>query len=621
MLQPNIILNVTTVLCADEPTSGLDSFTAITVVESLKRMCHSSNHNTTVICSIHQPRRNIFDLFDSVLLLSKGGAPVYCGPVAKMIEYFSLLGHECLEHSNPADYFIDIASIDGSSIETKMRDKIRVQRLIQAFDKDFHARTHVVEVVDHSPVASIETKNVSEVSYVSWFSQVVVLTHRFSRNSFRNIGFFFSSLTQVILMSLVLAAIFWDLGNSIDDIQSRKGLLYMAISMENYLLLVVSVERYGNDLRIFDRELQDKMYQTSAYFTAHFLANLPLLLLMPILYILPIYYGCGLRSTSVMFGNFLGVSVVLSFAISALALLSVSCHRAFAVSSLIANTNYTFITLGAGFLLNFQEVPVYVRWVKFVSFLNYAYQIVMTAEFSDRVFPGCLSVQPNQCSQYIGNDILEGQGIGVNAYLGPWCSLIAFPIAYYVAAAMLLEYVRHPPTGAAIVLVADGFVEQDEDVVEDNLDETGAGSISKRSSPNDSVIVADEENLMASLPYQSPTSITVHNLSLYVKVHASLIAGGYAPTSSGGAHFKVTDSENDSALVDNSEVIVDDSPTLDDHDDLPSLTKGDSVKDLLDGSRRVVHAGLCRKCILNDISVTISSGQLVALMGGSGSGI
>ena len=55
------------IIFADEPTSGLDSYLAMAVVNSLKEL---AKNGTTVLCTIHQPSSEIFDVFDSLQLLS-----------------------------------------------------------------------------------------------------------------------------------------------------------------------------------------------------------------------------------------------------------------------------------------------------------------------------------------------------------------------------------------------------------------------------------------------------------------------------------------------------------------------------------------------------------------------
>ena len=55
------------------------------------------------LCSIHQPRTDIFHMFDSVILLTKGDV-AYFGPSSNVLDHFTKLGHECPNDTNPADF-------------------------------------------------------------------------------------------------------------------------------------------------------------------------------------------------------------------------------------------------------------------------------------------------------------------------------------------------------------------------------------------------------------------------------------------------------------------------------------------------------------------------------------
>lgn len=63
-------------LFLDEPTSGLDSQTSWTICQLLKRLAHSGQ---AILCTIHQPSAILFQQFDNLLLLAKGGKTVYFG--------------------------------------------------------------------------------------------------------------------------------------------------------------------------------------------------------------------------------------------------------------------------------------------------------------------------------------------------------------------------------------------------------------------------------------------------------------------------------------------------------------------------------------------------------------
>jgi len=102
-------------LFLDEPTSGLDSSSSLLVMNSLKQL--SEVDGVTVCSVIHQPRKFIFDLYDSIILLNAGGRMVYHGKVDEAQSYFNSLGHELQPGESVADWIIDIST--GRSVPNK----------------------------------------------------------------------------------------------------------------------------------------------------------------------------------------------------------------------------------------------------------------------------------------------------------------------------------------------------------------------------------------------------------------------------------------------------------------------------------------------------------------------
>ena len=91
----------------DEPTSGLDSTTSIELIETLKGMTAAG---MTLVMVIHQPRYEIFETIDDVLLLGQNGRPVYVGPSKDCLNYFTNIGFSCPPLKSPADHFLDVMS-------------------------------------------------------------------------------------------------------------------------------------------------------------------------------------------------------------------------------------------------------------------------------------------------------------------------------------------------------------------------------------------------------------------------------------------------------------------------------------------------------------------------------
>jgi hypothetical protein len=130
---------------------------------------------------------------------------------------------------------------------------------------------------------------------VSWIYQVYFLSERFFQNTYRDRMGTLGGILQALFMGLTIMWVFYDLNESISDTESRLALIYITLSMEYYILTIALIDTYCRDCRILDREIQDNLYAPSAYFVAHCITSFPMLILQPVMYSIPIYYGCNLR--------------------------------------------------------------------------------------------------------------------------------------------------------------------------------------------------------------------------------------------------------------------------------------------------------------------------------------
>lgn len=119
------------VLLLDEPTSGLDAFTANSIMDLLQGLAQEGR---TLILTIHQARSDLFKHFGNVLLLARGGSPVYAGLASQMLGYFARHGYECPQHTNPADFALDMITIDLQQDEREVESRERVQKLIDEWE-------------------------------------------------------------------------------------------------------------------------------------------------------------------------------------------------------------------------------------------------------------------------------------------------------------------------------------------------------------------------------------------------------------------------------------------------------------------------------------------------------
>lgn len=604
------IISDAKVLCADEPTSGLDSFTAITVIEALHRLTRGPHH-TTVIASVHQPRADVFHMFDTVLLLTKGGHAIYCGTTKAMVGYFRNLGYDCPANSNPADYYVDISSVDNQNAAHLQQSRTRVTALVAAFN-EFQLRMclSIATARSDEPPSPMSKsrdrgfnarpgtsgtafgdKGKDRLEYrAPWTQQVRLLLARFVTNNRRDASNLLGGLLQAAALGLIVMGIFWQLSDSVADIETRNGLLYITVSVEYYITTIILVERFCAELKVFDRELQDALYQPSAYLTAHLLSSAPLLLLPPLLYATPIYFGCNLRHGAAHYFMFAAVNVALTCIVNGMVWMCVSISRDFTLASLLANMNFTFISLTAGFLVNYHDIPQYVKWVRYLSFCSYGYRILMSNEYSDRVLPGCPSPNPADCSQYDGNNILDSQDIAVNDFSSPWPCLLALCLCYHGIAYANLHFLRFPVTGivGSDITMEDaaepGVANGADNPVHSNGGNPGsaaggaAGGATGGGLALGFVLEEGSQTLLQGDEFsRASVAIQVSGVHLLVR------SAGPLP--------------------------------------LPLPQPGDEEVPTGSGREQVLRAtGPTSKMILSDISADIQPGRLVALMGGSGSG-
>jgi ATP-binding cassette subfamily G (WHITE) protein 2 (SNQ2) len=108
-------------LFLDEPTSGLDAQSAWNLVRFLRKL---ADNGQAILCTIHQPSSLLFESFDRLLLLSKGGNTIYFGDIGEdshvMREYFARHGAPCPSNVNPAEYMLEAI---GAGISPRIGDR------------------------------------------------------------------------------------------------------------------------------------------------------------------------------------------------------------------------------------------------------------------------------------------------------------------------------------------------------------------------------------------------------------------------------------------------------------------------------------------------------------------
>lgn len=120
LLEPSLLL-------LDQPIRGMDLFDSFFLLEFLRRWAATGGR--AVVVSVQPPTQETFAMLSKVLLLSTGRC-VYFGRRSEMSNYFARLQLTCKPLKNPADYFVDIVTLDDLNSQALLESSERLERLI-----------------------------------------------------------------------------------------------------------------------------------------------------------------------------------------------------------------------------------------------------------------------------------------------------------------------------------------------------------------------------------------------------------------------------------------------------------------------------------------------------------
>ncbi|KAJ5141458.1 hypothetical protein N7526_002453 [Penicillium atrosanguineum] len=434
------------VLFCDEPTTGLDATSAFQIIRTLNRLARDGR---TVIVSIHAPRSEIWSLFDNVILLA-WGSPLYSGSVSDSVAHFEQCGHILPPFVNPAEFLIDLAAIDNRTETLEAASYVRVDNLRQAWQSRPFTETEEKQ----TPLAPVSVGGeIGAMKKVSFRRQVRVLTSRTFKTTLRDPMGVAGSLLEAIGMAVINGWIFLQLDESLAGIRSREGSLYTASSLNGYLILLYETYRLTIDIRLFDRERNEGVVGVPAFLISRRIARFPLEdLPVPLLFSVIFYFMVGYRLDAAQFFIFFALTVLTHYIAVTFAAVSIGVSRNFPGASLVGNLSFTLQSFACGYFVQGNQIPVYVRWLKWCAYTFYIFGALCANEFIGPngselgQFYACpYSDNPLDpaCKEYTGRYIMQSLGMPSNWIWRPIIVLVAFMLAHYFVAGLLLQYNRY----------------------------------------------------------------------------------------------------------------------------------------------------------------------------------
>jgi len=380
------------VLFLDEPTSGLDSQAAYIVMRAVANV---SNSGRTVICTIHQPSKEIFSFFDQLILLSRGKL-VYFGSTSEVLDHFQKYNDLPYAEYNVADFVLDtIASselndnMNGSSLPDISLAELGHNNFKSLAD-EFRKTSQYTDCVEEVTKMAAEPSSIgkySDFDRSSLTTQSMFIIMRWWALFWR-----LPSLNLTRVYVATLAGVFCGLlllqdglPSSQIELQSFLGINFMQALFFGFVNSIASLQALMKERNVYYREKNSRMYPVAAYVFGSAISEIPYVVISNSFLYFTFYFlvgldpsidvlliGWALLNAYVLVNAYIGHLLAATFSTVSLAIM-IAC----AVSS--------FFGLFSGFILGIDELPSYFAWCIYVD-PAYFY---LNGVFSNLLFCNC----------------------------------------------------------------------------------------------------------------------------------------------------------------------------------------------------------------------------------------
>ncbi|KAH0976738.1 hypothetical protein GBA52_026457 [Prunus armeniaca] len=219
----------------------------------------------------------------------------------------------------------------------------------------------------------------SRESKATWCEQFFILCRRGLKER-RHEYLSCLRVVQVISTAIIIGLLWWQSdASSPRRVQDQAGLLFFISVFWAFFPMFTAVFTFPQERAIVAKERSVEMYKLSAYFLARNISDLPLDLLLPIVFLVIVYLMAGLK---LRFSAFFQTMLTIFLSIVASQGLGLSIGAAFidvkkatALASIIVMT----FMLSGGFFI--QKVPSMVSWIRYISFNYHTYRLLLKIQY------------------------------------------------------------------------------------------------------------------------------------------------------------------------------------------------------------------------------------------------
>ncbi|RYP89393.1 hypothetical protein DL769_000044 [Monosporascus sp. CRB-8-3] len=422
-------------LFVDEPTSGLDSQTSWAIMDLLEKL---TKNGQAILCTIHQPSAMLFQRFDRLLFLAKGGKTVYFGDIGEnsktMTSYFERNGAApCPPDANPAEWMLSaIGAAPGSTTEIDWFQTWRQSPEYAAVQAELQ---RLKDEAPDTPPPTNDDQSYREHAASSW-TQLRLVTYRVYQQYWRTPSYIYAKAALCVSISLFIGLVFLNAPNTQQGLQNQMFAIFNILTVFGQLcqqtMPYFVVQRSLYEVR----ERPSKVYGWKVFMLAQTFAEIPWNSLMAVLMFVCWYYPVGLQHNAEAAGQtvergalmFLLLLAFMWFTATFTHMVIAAFETAEAGGN-IANMLFMMCLIFCGVLANPDTLPRFWIFMYRVSPFSYLVSAMLTTAVANtNVFCAAneyLAFDPlvgQTCSEYMRDYMSQAGGYLVNPDATQNCS-------------------------------------------------------------------------------------------------------------------------------------------------------------------------------------------------------
>ncbi|OWM75462.1 hypothetical protein CDL15_Pgr021626 [Punica granatum] len=370
------------IIFMDEPTSGLDARAAAIVMRVVKNIVRTGR---TVVCTIHQPSIDIFEAFDELILMKRGGQMVYAGELgqhsSKLIEYFESIPGvpQIKENHNPATWMLEVST---PSVEAKLSIDYSI------LYKESHLYEKNIKMVKQlsKPVTGSRELRFSSKFPQNQYEQFKACLWKQHLSYWRSPKYNLVRLSFIAASSLLFGLLLWQKGQNINgeqDLFNILGGMYIFVQFTGIGNCSSVLPFVARERTIMYREKFAGMYSSWAYSLAQVAIEIPYILIEAVLFVAITYPAVGFYwSFQKVFLYFYTMFCTLLY-FNYFGMMIVSLTPTYQVASIFASFWYTMLNLFSGYIIPGPNIPKWWVWCYWICPTAWSLRGLLTSQYGD----------------------------------------------------------------------------------------------------------------------------------------------------------------------------------------------------------------------------------------------